>query len=95
MYRIGAGGIKSSGRAILMFSGFHPRVKPAGPAPRIAVDRSAGAARDRTDLNAIVIDVPAFVAFGRFAAGEGGHGLKIAVPVAGVKRTRRGRGRSD
>jgi hypothetical protein len=71
------GCIEGSGQALLMLSGFQAPMKSAGPVPWIAVSRCAGAARNSADLNAVVKDVPAVVAFGGFVAGEEGMPIII------------------
>ena len=85
-FEVGAGLLECRSGAVLMIIRFHAGVKAAGPAPRIAVDRRAGAARDRANLNVVAMHVPGIAAFGGLAAGEGGHGPLIkAGPAPGVQ----------
>src|ERR1700677_4033393 len=53
---------------------FDAGIEAATPFPLIDVDRAAGAAGDRADMDIAVIDVPAIGTLGVAAAGEFGHG---------------------
>jgi hypothetical protein len=66
--------VKGGGRAVKVLAWFTARVEATNPAPRILMVRSAGADRDRADVDVTVIDVPAIFAFGIAAAGKLGHG---------------------
>jgi len=66
------------------------------PLPGFLVAWLANTARDRANVNVAEIDVPAILAFGISAAGEGAHGLlKRSLDASGkplglvVRRTRR------
>jgi hypothetical protein len=67
--------LKVSRGAGRFLSGFRSGVEAATPFPLVDVNRAAGAARNRSDMHIAVIDVPAILAFGITAAGEGGHGF--------------------
>jgi hypothetical protein len=74
-FEAGAGLIESCGGAVGALPGMRARVEATRPAPRILVMRNAGAERDRAHVHVAIIDVPAVLAFGIAAAGEGGHTL--------------------
>jgi hypothetical protein len=69
------------------------RVEAALPAPLVDVDPDAGTGRDRPDVHATAIDVPAVGAIGRAAAGEGGHAHLIARRTDGEAAMAWGRSR--
>jgi hypothetical protein len=71
--KIGARQVEGLGRAVPVFPDLGPRVEAEDSAPLIDVDRSAGADRDRADMDVAVIEVPAVRALGIAAASEGGH----------------------
>jgi hypothetical protein len=71
--KVGARQVKRFGRAVAIFPRLGSRVEAEDPAPLIKIDRSAGADRDRADMDIAAIDVPAIVDFGIAAAGELGY----------------------
>jgi hypothetical protein len=74
--KIGAGLFEGRRRAVLMLARMRAGIGAARPAPRIFVERNAGADLDRSGVDIAPIDVPAFVGgVGRLAAGEFGHAL--------------------
>jgi hypothetical protein len=72
--KVGARQVEGLSRAIPILPDLGSRVEAEDPAPLINIDRSAGAERDRADMDIAVVDVPAFLAgVSRSATGELGH----------------------
>jgi len=65
--------VEGLSRAVPIFPNLGSRVEAEDPTPLINVDRSAGAERDRADMDIGVIDMPAVLAFRVSAATELGH----------------------
>jgi hypothetical protein len=64
---------KSTAVPFRIVARLHTWIEPATPFPLFDVDRAAGAARDRADLDVTIVDVPAILALRVASAGEGGH----------------------
>ena len=77
--------VEGGGCAAALFVRGGPRIEAAQPLLSFLVVGLANTARDRANVNVAEIDVPAVLAFGIPAAGEGGHGL--------LKRSRDGGGK--
>jgi hypothetical protein len=72
--KIDAGLFEGRRRTVLMLARMRARIEAARPAPRILVERNAGADLDRARADVAPIDVSALLwSVSRAAAGEFGH----------------------
>jgi hypothetical protein len=73
----------------LDFTGARSWIEAANPFPLVSVMRVADALGDGTGLNVAIVNVPAILAVGGSAAGEGGHATIEARDMAQGKPTYR------
>jgi DNA-binding protein H-NS len=84
-FEVGVGVIERRGSSVLTLARIQGGIKAADPRPLIDVGRATDTARDRADMDVAIEDMPAILAFGISAAGEGRHRYQLSAGGSGLR----------